>query len=333
MAGMDYRTDPLAPFRERIIYPILIVAALCLTPLFINSFIEKRYGGAFSTLLVVVTYAIDAAAIRMGKRPPIPFTVLLVPMAVAVGVSVVVQGLGGALWLYPAAMACFFVLSRRTANICIALLLAGVAVMIYRYAGLGTAARFAGSFGLTVAVANCILSVVSTLQGELMHQAMIDPLTGAFNRRHMDRRLAEISDRHNKGAVEASILILDIDHFKHINDRLGHASGDIVLKKLVSIINLHTRKTDQLFRMGGEEFLLLLPETGEAEAMIVAENLRRAIAEIGWPENYPHVTISAGVSQHALNEKTDEWIKKADDALYRAKRFGRNNVVSHRSAA
>lgn len=324
---MDYRTDPLAPFRERITYPILIAAALCLTPLFINSFIEKRYGGAFSTLLVVLTYVIDAAAIRMRKRPPIPFTVLLVPMAVAVGISVVVQGFVGALWLYPAAMACFFVLSRRTANICIALLLAGATVMIYRYAGLGTAARFAGSFVLTIAVANCILSVIGALQGELTHQAMIDPLTGAFNRRHMDRCLAEISDHHNRRAVEATILILDIDHFKRINDHLGHASGDIVLKKLVSIINLHTRKTDQLFRMGGEEFLLLLPETGEAEAMVVAENLRHAIAETGWPADYPHVTISAGVSQHVLNEKADDWIKKADEALYRAKKSGRNNVI------
>jgi diguanylate cyclase (GGDEF)-like protein len=133
--------------------------------------------------------------------------------------------------------------------------------------------------------------------------------------------------------LAATILLLDIDHFKRINDRLGHASGDIVLKKLVSLINQHTRKTDQLFRMGGEEFLLLHPETGVAEAMVVAENLRRAIEHAGWLADYPHVTISVGVSQRALDEKTDDWIKKNDDALYRAKRSGRNNVVCSDSHA
>ena len=324
---MEHKTDPLAPFRARIIYPILLIASACLTPLFVNSFIEKRYGGAWSTLLVVVSYLVDAMAIRNGKQPPIPFSFLLAPMAVAMGISVAEQGFYGALWAYPAAMACFFVLSRRTANICVALLLAAGTAMVYRYVGLGMAVRFGASYALTAGVANCILNVVSALQRELMLQAIIDPLTGAFNRRHMDRRLAEMTQRSGRTTSIATILLLDIDHFKRINDRLGHASGDIVLKELVSLINQHTRKTDQLFRMGGEEFLLLLPETGAAEATVVAENLRRAIEHAGWLADYPHVTICVGVSQRALDEKTDDWIKKADDALYRAKRSGRNNVV------
>jgi hypothetical protein len=94
---MEYNTDPLAPFRAPIIYPILLVAAVCLTPLFVNSFLEKRYGGAFATLLVVLTYLVDALAIRKGKNPPIPFSLLLAPMAVAMGISVAEQGFFGAL--------------------------------------------------------------------------------------------------------------------------------------------------------------------------------------------------------------------------------------------
>ena len=325
--GMDYNSDPLAPYRERIIYPILIVAAICFTPLFINSFIEQRYGGAFSTLVVVVTFIIDAVAIRLGKRPPVPIPLLLVPIAVAMGISVVVQGFFGALWAYPAAMACFFVLSRRTANICVGMLLTGVTVMVYYSVGFGMAVRFGASCALTAAVANCILSVVGTLQRELVLQAIIDPLTGAFNRRHMDRRLAEMTEPGRRSVSAATILLIDIDHFKRINDRLGHASGDIVLKQLVSLIQRHTRKTDQLVRMGGEEFLLLLPETGAAEAMLAAENLRRAIEQAGWLADYPQVTISVGVSQRAPDEKTDDWIRKADEALYQAKKSGRNNVV------
>lgn len=325
--GIDHKSDPLAPYRERIIYPILIIAAICLTPLFINSFIEKRYGGALATLVVVLSFIIDAVAIRKGKRPPIPFAFLLLPTAVAMGVSLAVQGFYGALWAYPAAMACYFVLSWRMANICGVVLLFGGTAMVYRYVGVGMAMRFFASFALTAAVANCTLRVISALQRELLSQAIIDPLTGAFNRRHMENRLAETAEPSGRNAAVATILLIDIDHFKRINDQLGHASGDAVLRKLSSLIEAHTRKTDQLFRMGGEEFLLLLPETSAADAMTVAENVRRAIEKADWPGDYPPVTISVGVSQHGLNEKTDEWIKKADRALYRAKEMGRNKVV------
>ncbi|MET0962894.1 MAG: GGDEF domain-containing protein [Noviherbaspirillum sp.] len=310
--GMD-NTDPLAPYRERIIYPILIVAAICLTPLFINSFIEQRHAGGASTMVVVIAFLIDAVAIRLGKLPPIPFAFLLLPIAVAMGVSLVVQGVFGALWAYPAAMACFFVLSRRTANISVGMLLTGITAMIYYYVGLNMAVRFGASFALTAAVANCILSVGGKLQSELMMQAIVDPLTGAFNRRHMDRRLAEVTEPGRRSASAATILLIDIDHFKRINDRLGHASGDIVLKKLVLLIDRHTRKTDQLFRMGGEEFLLLLPETAAAEAMLAAENLRHAIEQAGWLDDYSQVTISVGVSQRTPEEKTNDWIRKADE--------------------
>lgn len=325
--GTDQKSDPLAPYRGRILYPILIVSAICLTPLFINSFIEQRYGGGFATLVVVLAYAIDAWAIRKGQRPPIPFAFLLLPMGASMGISVAVQGFHGALWAYPAALACYFVLSWRTANIFVVLLLFGGTAMVYRYVDVGMAMRFFASFALTAAVANCILRVISELQRELQSQAIIDPLTGAFNRRHMENRLAEVAELGGRNAGGSTILLIDIDHFKRINDQFGHASGDAVLSKLSSLIKEHTRKTDELFRMGGEEFLLLLPETSAADSMTVAENIRRAIETADWLGDYPPVTISVGVSQRELNEKMDEWIKKADRALYRAKKMGRNNVV------
>jgi diguanylate cyclase (GGDEF)-like protein len=325
---MDYKNDPLAPFRERIIYPILILAAVCLTPLAINNFLEKRILAALATSLVVAFYLIDALFIGKGKPPPIPFPLLLLPMAAAMGVSIALQGLFGALWAYPAVMTCYFVLSRRLANISAAIMLFGGTAMIYWYGDQGMAIRYMGSFALTAAIANCILGVVSTLQRELMHQAIVDPLTGAFNRRHMDRRLAEIAEANSRKPAPATILLIDIDHFKRINDRLGHASGDEVLKKIVSLIQQHTRRTDQLFRLGGEEFLLLLPDTDEAETLVVAENLRRLVETASPAGDTLTVTISVGVSRRGMNENSDEWMKKADEALYAAKKLGRNRVVS-----
>jgi diguanylate cyclase (GGDEF)-like protein len=270
---------------------------------------------------------IDAWFIGKRKPPPIPFPLLVLPMVVAMGLSIAVQGFFGALWAYPAAMACYFVLSRRMANISAAVMLFGGTAMIYRYADQGLAIRFMASFALTAAIANCILSVVSQLQRELLHQAIVDPLTGAFNRRHMDRRLAEVAGPDSRKSGCTTILLIDIDHFKRINDRLGHASGDQVLKQIVSLIQANTRKTDQLFRMGGEEFLLLLQDTDEAETLAVAENLRRLVENAGAESDALAVTISVGVSQRGMDENADDWIRKADEALYNAKARGRNRVV------
>ena len=325
---MDYKNDPLAPFRERIIHPILIIAAICLTPLAINNFLERRYLGGIATAMVIVFFLIDARFIGKGKPPPIPLPVLLLPMAGAMGLSIAVQGFFGALWAYPAVMTCYFVLSRRMANASAALMLLGGTAMVYAYVDQGTAIRFMASFALTAAIANRILGVISTLQRDLMDQAIVDPLTGAFNRRHMDRKLTEIAGRRNRKAAAATILVIDIDHFKHINDRLGHAGGDDVLKRIVALIRDNTRKTDQLFRMGGEEFLLLLPETGEEETLVVAENLRMLVERARFEGDVPAVTISIGVSERGMNENTDDWIRKADQALYQAKELGRNRVVS-----
>jgi diguanylate cyclase (GGDEF)-like protein len=330
---MDYKNDPLAPFRERIIHPILILAAICLAPLAINNFLERRYLGGIATALVVAFYLVDARFIGKGRPPPIPFPVLLLPMAGAMGLSIALQGFFGALWAYPAVMTCYFVLSRRMANISAAVMLVGGTAMVYCYVDQGMAIRFMASFALTAAIANCILGVVSALQRELVHQAIVDPLTGAFNRRHMDRKLAEIASPGSRKAGSATILLIDIDHFKRINDRLGHAGGDEVLKRIVGLIQENTRKTDQLFRMGGEEFLLLLPETDEAETLVVAENLRKLVERASLEGEAATVTISVGVSKRGANENTDDWIRKADEALYRAKKLGRNRVVCCPDAA
>jgi diguanylate cyclase (GGDEF)-like protein len=319
--------DPLAAYRDRIIYPILIIGAICLAPLFINSFIEKRFGGGLATLIVAVLFVVDAIALRAGKRPPVPYALLLLPMALAMGVSLVTQGFYGALWAYPVAIACFFVLSQRIANLSAVLLLVSGGVLVYRFVDLGMALRFTVSFGMTIGIANCILSVTTRLQKELRHQAITDPLTGTYNRRHMDACLAKFVERGSDRTGTASILLIDIDHFKRINDQLGHASGDHVLVEISNLIKNSIRKTDQLFRVGGEEFLLLLPETSVEHSMVVAENIRAAIENAVWLDNYPPVTISIGASQRRGSDLTQEWLKAADHALYQAKISGRNRVV------
>jgi diguanylate cyclase (GGDEF)-like protein len=200
-------------------------------------------------------------------------------------------------------------------------------VMVYRFVELGMALRFTASFGMTIGIANCILSVITRLQKELRDQAITDPLTGTYNRRHMDACLAKLAERKSDRTGTASILLIDVDHFKRINDQLGHACGDHVLVEISNLIKNSIRTTDQLFRVGGEEFLLLLPETSIEHSMVVAENIRAAIENAVWLDNYPPVTISIGLSQRRFSDMTQEWLKAADHALYQAKISGRNRVV------
>ena len=132
------------------------------------------------------------------------------------------------------------------------------------------------SLGVALTVVAFVFGALWEQRRMLMEQAITDPLTGAFNRRHVDSCLMTAIERRNRTGEPASLLMLDVDHFKRINDAYGHPAGDEALKRLVALIAGRARKLDVLFRVGGEEFLLLLPGTRYDGAIAVAEHLRAA---------------------------------------------------------
>jgi len=162
--------------------------------------------------------------------------------------------------------------------------------------------------------------------------AFTDPLTGAYNRRfletHLDQRLLEAIET----SKPLSLAIFDIDHFKSVNDVHGHAAGDSVLKAVVDRIARNVRTIDLLVRYGGEEFVLIMPDTVEDQATAVADRLRMKIAEapivVGEAAVPLSITVSMGVaSLTSRNETLDQLLERADAALYAAKRSGRNRVI------
>lgn len=155
---------------------------------------------------------------------------------------------------------------------------------------------------------------------------MTDPLTGAFNRRQMQTTLTAAVERRRRSGERAALLMFDIDRFKDINDALGHGEGDRVLKSIVALVGQRVRKVDALFRAGGEEFVLLLSGTRFADALSVAEDLRRLVQDARLVAG-AHVSISIGVVELAQEQSASDWIEEADAALYRAKRAGRNRVA------
>lgn len=316
----------LAEYRARIMYWFAIIVVVAITPFAINDFMQGRYVLACAIVALVFFLSVDAISIHLDKTPPIPFPLLLMPLAVSVGISLVTQGFYGVLWCYPAVLFCYFVLTWRMAVFSSVTMLVVFTPMVYHYVAPDVSIRFFVSLAISIVAINIITNIIRDLQKQLLDQIVTDPLTGAFNRRHMNVTLAEAIERNKRTGAPASVLVIDIDFFKRVNDDFGHQVGDQVLKGLVALIQERSRKLDRLFRMGGEEFLLFLPDTRATDAGVRAENLRQMIAAAPLLSSRP-VTVSIGLSELTSDLSPEPWIKRADDALYAAKQGGRNRVV------
>lgn len=160
---------------------------------------------------------------------------------------------------------------------------------------------------------------------ELEQVAGTDKLTGAWNRRRLEECVRREMDRLNRYEQPLSLLLVDIDHFKAINDEYGHTAGDQVLQTVTSLLHGKLRGTDALARWGGEEFVVVCPSTVRSTAALLAERLRRLIASTDFPM-VGTVTVSIGVAECSPGDTWDTWFQRADTALYRAKRGGRDQV-------
>ncbi|MFC5864551.1 diguanylate cyclase [Acidicapsa dinghuensis] len=182
--------------------------------------------------------------------------------------------------------------------------------------------------GRAVVLANVTAQV--QLREELRSRAETDALTGIANRRRFNQVLHIECTRFTRGHAPFSLLMIDLDYFKEVNDRYGHAAGDEVLRQVAQILLATLRSTDLVARYGGEEFAVLLTETRIQGAMVIAERIRAAVEErvISADGNEISLTLSIGVTSHTEEdaEAVEELLKRADEALYRAKAAGRNCV-------
>lgn len=165
---------------------------------------------------------------------------------------------------------------------------------------------------------------------ELERLSTTDPLTGLSNRRHMDQIVEIHFSNAKRYSTPFTLMIFDIDNFKHVNDTYGHNTGDDVLIAIADLTRLSLRKTDYIARWGGEEFLVLLPQTLPEDAFALAEKLRQRIEESSFILNLP-ITCSFGISRCHPDLKIYELIDRADNALYEAKKRGKNRIVLFQS--
>jgi len=182
---------------------------------------------------------------------------------------------------------------------------------------------------ITVGV-SCAFSYAFAMMTRRQRQALIrlaskDPLTGAGNRRALAQKLDEVIAMRSRKNLPSSMLMIDLDHFKKVNDEYGHAMGDQILVSVTEIINMRIRVTDSVYRIGGEEFVVLVEGEPLERAHRLAEQLR-TIIEANDLLPGGRVTVSLGVAEHRPGESALEWCHRADDALYRAKHSGRNMI-------
>ena len=226
-------------------------------------------------------------------------------------------------WAFPALVAIFYLIRPREAILFATIMIVALLPAILPAYDSHSVTTLLVTIVVTSAFAFAFSFITDRQREQLLLMATRDPLTGAGNRRGLDLKLTDIINTHWRTGAPASIVLLDLDHFKRVNDVHGHGVGDQVLTGITKIINLRIRVTDSLYRIGGEEFVVVLEGANRKHAAHLAEQLR-TLVEANELVPDPGITISLGVAELKAGETASDWVRRADEALYRAKDAGRN---------
>lgn len=239
--------------------------------------------------------------------------------------TIYVRGPQQIYWAYPAMLASFYLLKPWESLILALALVAFVTPQLLALLPPFQVATIVISILVAMAFAFAFSSMNSRQQEKLMRLATRDPLTGAGNRHALHSKMKDVIGSFERHGLPSTLILLDIDHFKAVNDAHGHATGDEVLRRVTQIMSLRIRLTDSLYRIGGEEFLVLANGQNIEKASTLAEDLRTLI-EANTLAPGLSVTVSVGVAELHSGELHNSWLKRADRALYSAKNAGRNTI-------
>ncbi len=308
---------------EVVLIGLCVTGTLALLPVVFMHFMAERWmmGSVVGALIVTnVSIAIHVWHTHKLKYSGVLFAVAYMATILA---EMYFGGASIVYWVYPAMAVAYFFLPIGWA------IAINAAVMALMMPMLAPEMPFIDLYRIVASLA--VLNIVACLFARRMidHRELLtslatrDSLTGVGNRRALKTRLREMVALHDRRGGSMSLAILDVDFFKNINDEMGHSRGDQVLIKLAEIIHERIRLTDGLYRFGGDEFVILLNETGLKDAMYTCEQLRELIERSAQDIGH-HMTVSIGMAELAKGESADAWLHRADVALYQAKKGGRN---------
>jgi diguanylate cyclase len=310
-----------------------MIIVLCVTPYGIY---RLTHGNIIVGIADLIMVACSVAAVRFAWRsgdtvkPGLFMASVFCVGAVLVCVNLGVDGL---FWVYPFLVFIFFLVAPIKAFILLLLMLAALFTIAMAYPGKVFTSQFQLlAFFVTTTITSVFAFIFAyraqIQRRELQRLATTDSLTGAANRRTLNDQLALAIYEFNKLGRQYGLMLLDLDHFKQINDIHGHKAGDQVLIELVPVLESMLRQNDQVFRFGGEEFVVLVADIRLEDLTKLAEKLRQGVERKLTLPDAGQITVSIGLAMLQVEEDWEAWLHRADMALYQAKHQGRNQVVA-----
>ncbi|WP_432454421.1 MULTISPECIES: GGDEF domain-containing protein [unclassified Agarivorans] len=276
-----------------------------------------------STLLASVYLMLTRPNSQDYKVADFWFLLLAIPPVL---LALILPEMHGEFFVPPLILACFVRLPLKLAErLVMALSLAAIGLS-FQHLGSHIAQRFSLSVIVSHFFAWGLARLLMKQNTELKELAFKDTLTRCYNRRALYEELLVAKQHYKHNNVVSSIIMLDIDFFKQVNDQHGHNVGDKVLVWFATYLQNNVRVSDQVFRFGGEEFLILLPNTDFSQAYHVSEQLLQQLAQPSAPPNQQTISFSAGVASVIASESIDDWLERADQAMYLAKQAGRKHT-------
>lgn len=311
-------------YRPRFAILLGLLGILILSPFVIVNLVSENYLLATGIFILVVSFVYTSHIINQDNRKFKIIVWVIVPILIPVLLTALYSlGIKASFWLYPSVIVLYLVMPRLYALLVNVVLVILTSFIAYTTLEFELTVRLIASLTVVNVFIAAFIFVLEGQQNYLKKLAITDQLTGLRNRTSLMYKLNELVSQSNRSHTPLSFISLDLDLFKQINDTYGHATGDEVLKALAKTLLSRIRKTDLAFRMGGEEFLVVLYDTEIEGAFNLAEVLRNTIEA----EHAIKTTASFGVSSYSYGENVAIALKRADDNLYEAKRTGRNKVV------
>lgn len=315
---------------KKSLYSIIIIASVVITPLALKNYLLGYNLLAYSLITFVLATLINIYSLHKRSRLLLSVNIMTALLTLSLFFTFYYLGMKTVYWVYPISIALIFILYLKSALFFNLLIWLVASSFSYIELPFWEAVRISASLLVTIIVSCSILIHINKLNQRLKNESIKDPMTGAYNRRELSIHLEHCLALKQRSNINSSILFFDLDHFKVINDTYGHDAGDEVITYLVKIINNHSRESDMLFRVGGEEFILLMNNTEVENALLSANKLREQIKDKQVIEGHP-ITVSIGVCGSFRDTSKDEWIKYADMALYEAKQSGRDQVKAYQT--
>lgn len=328
MSGGTRIWESHGDYRAEATRGVALAALMLLLPFTVYALYRELYVIACGGLYITTILVINTQLVARGRDHE-PMTLYgLVPGGIFfMALAFQFDGNMASIWCFPSILACYCMLARQRAIVANAMILIVAVPMMWFSLDMIVSARYTASLVAVSLFASILVREIDAQQIRLKYQINHDPLTGLLNRTTLKDQLSQAISAYQHSLVPATLLAVDLDHFKTVNDRFGHDTGDVVLREVARLLKQHVASGGIVFRLGGEEFLVLLTGHDEKVARTNAELLRATIANTVIIQGH-QITASIGLANLRASDTRKSWSSRSDDRLYAAKHAGRNRVIA-----